>query len=733
KLRAGLMPPSDRPHPTREQYAGLVDWLETRLDEIADPRLTPPGLHRLNRAEYANAVRDLLALDFDTTEVFPADDASRGFDNQAGALGMSPALLEAYLSVAGRISRLAIGDVSAPTQKLYRIPEDTTQNYHVEGLPFGTRGGTLIEHLFPVDGEYTVSVFAVTLGNMGNFRPFGEVRGEQLEILIDGERVGLFDWDAEFGIGAPPGSGSGQLQSIDLRLPVSAGPHGLGVTFLATNYAPGLDLNHAFDRSTIETGGLPGFTFYPHVGSVRVEGPYAARGARATPSRARIFTCYPETRTEEDGCALEIAAALARRAYRGFQTPEDVDVLMDFYRSGRADGGFERGIEMAVQRLLADPKFLFRAEIVPADAVPAEPYRISDLELASRLSFFLWSSLPDEELLSLAEQARLSEPEALAGQVERLLADPRSAAFTENFAGQWLGLRALTDHMPLVDQFPDFDDNLRRAMRREMELFFDSLIRENRSVLELLTADYTFLNGRLAQHYGIPGIQGSRFRRVELSDAFDARRGLLGKASLLTVSSVPGRTSPVIRGNWLLTNLLGVPAPDPPPDVPDLDANASDAAGNTPAPTMREQMQAHRADEVCAACHVIMDPIGFALENFDATGRWRELDAGRPIDASATLYDGTEVDGPAELRAFFVSRSDLFVRTVAEKLLTYALGRGVEADDMPVVRSIVRQSQAEDFRLTAIIAEVVASAPFQMNGRAAGELAAAEVSRDEGG
>jgi hypothetical protein len=713
KLRAGMMPPADQPRPDRDTYIAFAGWLEERLDRSATPALPPPGLHRLNRAEYGNAIRDLLALDVDPASFFPADDVSRGFDNQAGTLGLSPALLETYLTAAGKISRLALGNVDTPTQALYRVAEDATQNYHVEGLPFGTRGGILVQHEFPADAEYVIKVFSVNLGNMGNFRPFGEVRGEQLEVLIDGERVELVDWDEGFGVGQ--GFGGGRLRTIDVRVPVRAGPHKIGVTFLATNYAPGLDLNRPFERSTIETGGLPGFTFYPHIGSVRIDGPYDPAGAGDTPSRRAILLCTPANAAQEQPCAQRIVTMLARRAFRGTQTDEDIDVLLAFYRQGREGGDFESGIERALQRLLADPKFIYRAEREPAEAAAGQPYRIGDLELASRLSFFLWSSIPDDELLSLAEQGKLREAEVLEQQVQRMLADPRSSALTENFAGQWLNLRALEGHVPVADLFPDFDDNLRQAFRRETELLFDSLIRENRPATELLTADYTFVNERLAKHYGMPGIYGSHFRRVTLGEEFDARRGLLGKGSLLAVSSQPIRTSPVIRGYWVLQNLLGVPPPPPPPDVPELEVKETDAAGNTAQPSMRAQMEEHRDNPACSGCHMLMDPIGFALETFDAIGQWRTLDGNTPIDASSVMYDGTPINGPADLREFLVGYSDQFVRTVTEKLLTYALGRGVEYYDMPVVRTIAREAQSDDYRFESLITAVVRSDPFQMN------------------
>ena len=716
KLRAGMMPPVKEPRPDQATYVKLASWIEGELDRDAPPMLPPPGLHRLNRAEYGNAVRDLLALDIDPSAYFPADDSSRGFDNQAGTLGLSPALLEAYLSAASKVSRIALAHVSAPTQKMYRVAEDATQNYHVEGLPFGTRGGLLVEHEFPADGRYTFKVFSVNLGNMGNFRPFGEIRGEKLEVLIDGERVQLIDWDEAFNIGRGFfGGGNGQLKTIDVTVPVTAGPHEVGVTFLATNYAPGLDINRAFERSTIETGGLPGFTFYPHIGSVRIDGPYDAGTPSETPSRVEILSCRPETADQERPCAEQIVAKLARHAYRGLDTPQDREMLMSFYDLGRKAGGFENGVEMVVQRLLADPKFIYRLESVPQEAAPDTVYRISDLELASRLSFFLWSSIPDEELLGLADRGELDDADVLAGQVRRMLADPKSEALTQNFAGQWLNLRALDGHVPVAKLYPDFDDNLRQAFKKETELFFDSLIRDNHPATDLLTADYTFVNERLAKHYGIPGIYGSRFQRVTLGEGYDVRRGLLGKGSLLAVSSQPGRTSPVIRGYWVLQNLLGEPPPPPPPDVPPLKAKEGDAAGNTAEPTIREMMESHRKNPPCSTCHLLMDPVGFTLEQFDAIGHYRDADSGRPIDASTVMYDGTKIEGVQGLRNFILGYKEQFIRTVAEKLLTYAIGRGTEYYDMPTVREIVREASRDDYRFESLIVAVVRSDAFQKN------------------
>ena len=510
----------------------------------------------MNRTEYGNVIRDLLGVQINPADYFPADDSSRGFDNQAGALGLSPALLEAYLSAAAKISQLALGTSSTPSQTLYRVAEDANQNFRIDGLPFGTRGGLKFTHNFPADGEYNFKTFAITLGNMGSDRPFGSITGEQLLVMVDGELVKTFDWDKELGMdrdffaneqelqeaedaeatAAPP------LPTLDVRIPVTAGAHEIGITFKATNFAPGLDMNNDFERSTIETGGIPGFTFCPHVGSVRVDGPYNVSGVADTKSRRKILSCQPASVADEANCAAQILTNLAHLAYRGKSTPEDVNELMDFFRTGREQGGnFDKGIEMALQRLLASPKFIYRIELEPEEVPAGESYAIADLDLASRLSFFLWSSIPDAELLDLAAQGKLRDPKVRDAQVRRMLDDPRSAEMTRNFAGQWLALRNLSTHVPVVDRFPDFDNLLRKSMRTETELLFDSLIRENCPVTELLTADYTFVNERLALHYGIPGIKGERFRRVELDGDLAVRRGINNaKTGNNTVSSANG-------------------------------------------------------------------------------------------------------------------------------------------------------------------------------------------------
>ena len=723
RLRAGMMPPVGEPRPDHAAMQALAAALEDRIDETSEIRPGRPGLHRLNRSEYRNAVRDLLGLEVNAEEFLPADDSSNGFDNQAGALSLSPALLEAYLSAAEKISRLAVGELSEPSQTLYRVPEDANQNFRIEGLPFGTRGGIKFTHNFPVDGEYNFKTFAITLGNMGNDRAFGSVEGEKLEVLIDGELVKVFDWDAEFGrgfIGDDEEGDDGQtLPTLDVRVPVTAGPHEIAVTFLARNFAPILDMNNDFERSTIETGGLPGFTFYPHVGSVRVEGPYNPSGVASSPSRERIFRCYPQSQDQEADCAREILNGLSELAFRGYADEADTDKLMAFFREGREIGDFDAGIALALQRLLADPKFLLRIEREPEELAPGVPYPVAGLDLASRLSFFLWSSIPDEELLSLAQQGRLSEPEVLRRQVGRMLEDPRSAAFTRNFAGQWLALRNLESHVPVVDQFPDFDNLLRESFRRETELLFDSLIRENRPVTELLSADYTFVNERLAMHYGIPGIRGERFRRVQLDGDLAVRAGIMGKASSLTVPSQPGRTSPVKRGYWVLASILGVEPPPPPPNVPIVQPKQADNAGNAEVPSLREWMEEHRTNPACQGCHRIMDPIGFALESFDAVGRYRTEENGKPIDTAVVLYDGVAVEGPADLRDFLLNYRESLARNVTQKLLTYAVGRGMDYRDMPLVRRVQERARRHGYRFQDMIAEVVLSEAFLLNEKAA--------------
>jgi mono/diheme cytochrome c family protein len=710
KLRAGMMPPAGMRRPDAPVMESMIAFLEKELDRDAVTNLTPPGMHRLNRTEYTNAIRDVLGLQVDATKFLPPDDSTHGFDNIAGALTLSPALMEAYLSAAGKISRLAIGDVSAPTQAVFEVPADTAQNYHIEGLPFGTRGGILFKYQFPADGEYTFKVKGVT----GYFQAvLGGVKGEELEVTVDGARVKLFDWDKE--ISTTTGMGRSTQ-----RIPVKAGLHTVGVTFLATNDVPGSELNKPFERTMNTPGSIPGFLFYPHVGQVWVEGPYHAAGASGTTAREKIFVCRPASAKNEAECARTILSTLVKHAYRRPATSADLATLTEFYQVGRSDGGsFDDGIEAALQRVLVDPEFVYRSEPEPADLAAGKSYRVNDQALASRLSFFLWSSVPDEQLIDLAAQGKLKDPAVLEQQVRRMLADPKSEALIDNFTGQWLGVRSLKTSEPVVNLFPDFDDNLRAAYQHETELFFGSIVREDRSVLDLLTANYTFVNERLAKQYGIPNIYGSQFREVTLPPELDMRRGLLGKGALLTQTSNAARTSPVTRGKWFLQTFLGVSPPDPPPNVPALKEQAVDSTGNSKPPTMRQTMEAHRTNPVCASCHKIFEPIGLALENFDAVGSWRTLDGDSPIDASGVLVDGTKVEGVASLRDALVRRSDQFVRVVTEKMMTYALGRGVEYRDMPLVRSIVRDSAASNYKFTSLVLGIVKSAPFQMNTKTA--------------
>jgi Protein of unknown function (DUF1592)/Protein of unknown function (DUF1588)/Protein of unknown function (DUF1585)/Protein of unknown function (DUF1587)/Protein of unknown function (DUF1595) len=728
KLRAGMMPPGGSRRPDRATYERFISSIESELDRTAQPYMPPPGLHRLNRTEYANAIRDLIDLDIDPGKFLPSDDSTFGFDNIAGALGVSSTLVEAYVAAAGKISRLAIGEPGPPALVVYRTPEDTSQDYHIEGLPFGTRGGMLVSHVFPSDGEYTVTVTPIFGDNMSP-TGFGTVPCEKLEVLLDGERIQLMDWQGGGRRGAPENCGGGQRgrgappaaagprradPAMTVRFKVAAGEHALGVTFPATNFAPLLDLDRHFTRDTLQTGPTPGFTFFPHVGTIRIEGPFNASPAKDSPTRRRMFVCQP-TSADEAACARRIVTSLATRAFRRTVTAGEVQSLLAFYQDGRKAAGFDRGIQLALARILADPRFIYRIEAEPSGLKPGQSYRLSDFDLASRLSFFLWSSIPDDELLDLARRGALKDPAVLEKQVRRMLNDRRAEALTVNFAGQWLNLRGLEASGPLPLIYPDFDDPLRQAMRDEVELLFDSIIREDRSVLDLLTADDTFVNERLAKHYGIPNIYGSQFRRVTLGAGMDARRGLLGKGAFLVTTSKPERTSPVTRGKWIMTNIFGVSPPPPPPDVPALPERMPDAAGNAKQATMRQKMLEHRVRADCIQCHALMDPIGFALENFDGVGVWRTEEEGTKVDASSRTFDGTNIDGPAGLRNWLLSYSDQFVQVVAEKLFTYALGRGVEYRDMPIVRSIARDAQSHGDRFSSLVLAIVNSKPFQMN------------------
>jgi hypothetical protein len=708
KLRGRQMPPSGGPRPDATTTDGFVAYLERRLDEaaLAAPEPGKASLHRLNRTEYGNAVRDLLALEVDAAEYLPADDEGYGFDNISDVLRVSPSLLEQYLAASAKIAALAVGDPDTPAlTAVYRAPSDLAQGAHIEGMPLGTRGGIKIRHNFPLDGEYEFDVFL--LRNIVGYMT-GLEWAHELEIAVDGVRVFQAQVGGEADNALSDANMSGAANEIDARLRtrtfVTAGPHDVTVAFLersaAETHEP-LEL-HTRNLDLQDMNGLPVVDY------VNVRGPFNAVGPGDTPSRQRIFTCRPADESTARVCASEILSTLARRAYRRQPTEQDVATLLGFYDSGAASGGFDAGIESALRVILTSPKFLFRDEPDPEGVAPGSLYALDDTALASRLAFFLWSAPPDDELLDLAAQGKLSDERVFDEQVARLLADPRSAALVENFAGQWLFLRNLQSARPDVEEFPDFDDNLRQAMRRETELLFEHIMREDRSITELLTADYTFVNDRLARHYGIPNVYGSHFREVPVTD--QARRGLLGHASILTVTSYPNRTSPVLRGKWVLENVLGTPAPPPLPNVPALEENE---AGRV-ARTLRERLEEHRANPVCATCHDVMDPIGLGLENFDAVGRWRTREPGGDIDAHGQLADGTPIDGAPALREALAADSEQFARVFTAKLMTYALGRGLEAYDMPTVRRIVRQAEGDDHRFSALVKGVAGSAPFRM-------------------
>jgi cytochrome c5 len=707
KLRAGMMPPPGMSRPPLPQYEGLRDWLETQMDQAAAAHPNPGSviLHRLNRTEYANAIRDLLDLDLDVSTLLPSDDAARGFDNVAGSLTISPTLLEAYMGAATRIARTAVGFWKSPTEAAYIAPGDTSQTQHLDGLPIGTRGGMAVRHSFPADGEYKFSV--------GNFGVGKFIPGEKLAFLIDNETVEVKDYK---GVGLSSQNSSDNDGSINVTVPVKAGSHMVGVTFLATNYGPSLDMIRQYERKSLEDNGIPQLQYHPVIGVLRIRGPFTPVRPSDSRSIRKVYTCKPSTPAQEEPCAKDILTTLLRRAYRRPATPQDMEWVWGFYLQGRKENGgdFRDGIELALRRILASPQFLVRTEAEPANAVTGKPYRITDLELASRLSFFIWSSIPDDELINVASQNRLHTAPVLVQQVKRMLADPRAGALVTNFGDQLLYLRNLPATSPDGLFYPNWDDELRKAFRRETELLFESIVKEDRNVVDLLTADYTFLNERLAQHYGIPNIYGGHFRRVPLGPELSYRRGLLGQGSVASLTWVQNfRTSPVKRGVWVLENILGTPPPEPPPNVPPLE----DSADSKKIMTLREQMTMHRKQEPCASCHKLMDPIGFAMENFDADGAWRTKQGGEggvPLDTAAVLWDGTTVDGPVELRNALLHYSPQFVRTVTEKLMTFALGRGVENEDMPVVRSIVRNAEKQNNRFQALLMGIINSQAFQM-------------------
>jgi hypothetical protein len=701
KLRAETMPP-EGPRPAHASYARAAAYLEEELDAAAAVSPDPgdvPAFRRLTRTEYRNVIRDLLALEdlpseLDFELLLPADNAASGFDNIADLLFVSPVVMERYIAAAQKIARLAVGDLRAPVMvNIHQISEQQPQDERVDGLPFGTRGGLAVRTYLPLDAQYTVDVETAS--------PAGEPH--EIELSVDGVRVAVSP------IGLPK-EGRRTADQLTFRVPLTAGPHLLGITFV--------ERSEALDEDIVR-GRVRGRGTLPAIAMATIRGPYDATGPGETPSRSRIFVCQPRAEADERACADQILRALAHRAYRRPVTDADLADLQPFYEQGRAEGSFETGIQFALERLLVSPQFLYRVEREPAGPEAAP---VDDLELASRLSFFLWSSMPDDELLAAAEARTLREPAVLRAQVQRMLADARSESMVTNFAAQWLFLRDVATKDPDIFLFPDHDPGLRVAMMRETELFVDSVLRGGGSVLDLLTAKHTFVNERLAKHYGIPNVQGSYFRRVELGDD-SPRNGLLGQGSVLTVTSYAARTSPVLRGKYVLDNLLASPPPPPPPDVPSL--ATEDAEGGAPL-TMREAMERHRADPVCAGCHAKMDPIGFALEHFDAVGRWRDEDAAGPIESKSELVDGTVVDGPDGVRALLTSRPELFVSALTEKLMMYALGRNVQYYDAPAVRAVVRRAAARNYEFSAIVEGIVASVPFQMRAGTAAPEASVE-------
>jgi Protein of unknown function (DUF1592)/Protein of unknown function (DUF1588)/Protein of unknown function (DUF1585)/Protein of unknown function (DUF1587)/Protein of unknown function (DUF1595) len=725
KLRVGAMPPLGMPRPDRATMDSLAASIETSLDRAAAAAPNPgrPVLHRLNRTEYANAIRDLLALDVDPSAMLPTDDASFGFDNIASVLGVSPALLERYLLASAKISRLAVGDPKIdPITDTYRVRSDVTQNEHLDGLPFGTRGGVLIHHNFPLDGEYVIKV--KLLKSTVDLLFGNNAQDQLLEIALNGDRVQTLSINPKV-VAPPPASTTEKVKegfdpsaatklsmsqpkdNLEARVHVTAGPQTVTVSFVQRSYGPAQDLMQPIDRSTFDPSDPKGL---PHVLSVAISGPFNPSGSGDTPSRRKIFVCHPANSSDELPCAKKIISTLAREAYRRPASDIDLETLLSFYQTARNKDSFEAGIEMALRRILSDPQFVYRFERDPAGAPPDTTYRVSDLELASRISFFLWSSIPDDELLDVAAHGKLHDHAVLEHQVRRMLADPRAESLVSSFADQWLYLRNLRGVNPDLESFPNFDDNLRQAFKRETELFFGSIIQEDRSVIDLLDANYTFVNERLAKHYGIPNVYGSQFRRVSWPDD-SPRRGLLGQGSILAVTSIATRTSPVQRGKWLLENVLGTPPNPPPANVPPLKDNK---AGDKQL-SVRERMEAHRASPACAGCHKVLDPLGFALENYDAVGRWRSVDeSGDKVDASGVLADGTKVSGVADLRAALLSRPNVFAGTMTEKLLTYALGRGLEYYDMPAVRAVTGQAARNNYRFSSLILGIVESTPFQM-------------------
>jgi Protein of unknown function (DUF1592)/Protein of unknown function (DUF1588)/Protein of unknown function (DUF1587)/Protein of unknown function (DUF1595)/Protein of unknown function (DUF1585)/Planctomycete cytochrome C len=726
KLRAGMMPPSGADRPDAATLAAFTTSLETLIDQTAAAHPNPGRrtFQRLNRAEYGRSIHELLGIDVDVTAYLPADTISHNFDNIADVQSFSPTLLEGYLHAASKISREALGDPEAsPGSTTYKVARTASQLAHVDGAPFGTRGGLSVIHTFPADGDY---VFKMMLHSIPTGQLYGStVRGEQLEVSISGQRVALLEINPRMSESDPNGM---TLQTPPIT--VKAGPQRVSAAFIQRGEGPVDDLLAPIEHTLADTqiGSAIGVTTVPHLRDLAVIGPQKVTGVSETVSRRRVFTCRPVSQEEETPCATKIVSNLARQAYRRPLTPEDLKGLMTFYDEGRKGGDFESGIRTALQAVLASPHFIFRLEELPAGTKPGQNYRVGDLDLASRLSFFLWAGPPDDELVSAAARGLLKGA-GFDTQVRRMLADPRAASLATRFGSQWLRLQDLEKIHPDPLQYPQYDYTLGEAMQRETELFFENLVREDRSVLDLLTADYTFVNERLARHYGIPGIAGTTFQRVTLAD--ENRRGLLGQGSILTMTSVADRTSPVLRGKWVMEVLLGSPPPPPPPNVPDLAATKANTGARLL--SVRERMEQHRADPACRSCHRVIDPLGLALENFDVTGAWRIKDHGSPVDPSGELYDGSSVNGPIQLRQALLKRQEVVLRTFTENLMAYALGRRVEAYDMPTVRGVVRDAGLTDNRFSAYVLGIVRSPAFQMS-RAEDRLSTdAEASGSRGG
>jgi hypothetical protein len=707
KLRAGMMPPSGQPRPTPAAVDSFVKAFETKIDEAAaaHPYSKAPELHRVNRREYHNEIRDLLDVDVDVSALLPPDARTGSFDNMSDALTINPTLMQAYVRAADKIARLAVGDPdTAPVQVKYDVPKVVNQMRHVEGAPFGTRGGTAVVHNFPADGDYTFKLefWYYYLGELIGGNLPESLQGQEIEVSVDGARIAAFKLDPLME------EHSGILTTPPIH--IKAGPRRLAAAFVTKADGPVEDQYRLVEQTIMDVSvGLhPGMTTLPHLQTLTVVGPLQVTGISETPSRKKIFTCHPAKASEEGACATSIITNLATRAFRRPSTPEDMESLLEMYRAGRAEGSFDAGIRTSAQAIIAKPEFVFRFEQVPTSVRPGESYRITNLELASRLSYFLWSTAPDDQLIEIASQGQLHDPAVLDRQVKRMLADPKSKTLATNFAAQWLRLTGLEEIHPEPTIFPNYTRNLAQSMKRETELLFDSIVHEDRNVLDLMTADYTFVDEILAKHYGIPNVSGNNFRRVQLADA--NRYGLLGKGAILTLTSLANRTSPVARGKYVMEVLIGSAPPPPPPVVPPL----KESVNNEKVLSVRERMEEHRKVQPCNGCHKMMDPIGLTLENFDAIGKWRANDGGQPVDTVAEMYDGSKLDGPVSLHKAVLSHSDAFITNFTSNLLAYAVGRILDYHDMPTVRSITHQATKSDDHFSAFVMGIVKSAPFQM-------------------